>query len=223
MSAKQTTYHMSPRAGLQPCGADKGLCPYRPGGSTPAPHFDEHAAKRIMGGNPKGYQEFEAMKEHQKALSQKSAPNPVQALHSARNAQAAATSRRADRVNSEAEILYHKDIGFPANFRAPQQRVFLDYTHHALEAAADDRYGDMPILKGVDLSKVQVVELGVKDGRVSKMVVRGRLDQERDMILVLIPRGKQPWTVKTVWVNMRDDKHRTLDHSKYVNPANVAA
>lgn len=110
--------------------------------------------------------------------------------------------------------LYHADIRLPEGFVAPTARVVLRWTRHADEARTNDRYGDIPRFKTATLGRLQVVEVGMQSGRVAKILFRGRLDDTRDVCMVLIP-GKS-WTVKTVWVNERNDAHTTLDRSKYV-------
>ena len=113
--------------------------------------------------------------------------------------------------------LYHSQIRLPKGFVAPTGRVLLAYTVHALEASKNDRYGEIPVLKSVTLDRLQIVEVGVEnDDRIVKIVYRGRLDAERDLILVLIPCAGRAWRVKTVWCNLRTDQHMTLDKSRYV-------
>lgn len=110
--------------------------------------------------------------------------------------------------------LYHSEIGLPAGFRAPTGRVSLEWTRHADRARKDDRYGEIPRFKTATLDRLTVVEVGVEGGKVVKILFRGRLDNERDVCMVLIP--GRVWRVKTVWVNLATDTHRTLDRSKYV-------
>jgi len=120
------------------------------------------------------------------------------------------------------ETLYHMELGFPSTFVKPSGRKELDYGSHAMSATLDDRYGRIPVLNSINVDKLQMVELGVDSGsgRVSKIVYRGHLDEERDMCIVVIPKPPgQKWFVKTVWINLRSDQHRTLDESKYARPA----
>lgn len=114
--------------------------------------------------------------------------------------------------------LYHADIRLPDGFRLPNRVITLSFTRHAREARQNDRYGYIPPIPVIDLGQFQTVEVGMEDGRVAKVVVRGELDDERDIILILIPHRPKPnvWTVKTVWCNLRTDSHKTLDRSRYV-------
>lgn len=114
--------------------------------------------------------------------------------------------------------LYHRDIRLPDGFRLPNRIITLSHTAHARRARQDDRYGYIPPIPVIDLGQFQTIEVGVESGRVAKVVVRGSLDDERDIILVLIPHQPKPnvWTVKTLWCNLKNDVHKTLDHTRYV-------
>ena len=111
--------------------------------------------------------------------------------------------------------LYHIEIGFPAWFQRPTGKVRPQYGNHARFESQIDRYGRIQLPVEIDLAKFQVIEIGVEDGRLVKMLVRGQLDATRDICVVLTNTG----FVKTVWVNLRTDKHRTLDRSKYLTPS----
>jgi len=112
------------------------------------------------------------------------------------------------------EILYHSDIVLPAGFVKPTGRVRLRWTSHALRAAKSDRYGDVPVQDTMTLEWYDVVEVGTRDGKVSKIVFRGGLNKTQDIVIVLIP-GDEVWTAKTVWINEKNDAHHTLDRSRY--------
>jgi hypothetical protein len=111
--------------------------------------------------------------------------------------------------------LYHADIRLPDGFRLPARLVELNWTRHADAARFNDRYGEIPYLPIVNLALCKVIEVGLEGRRVRKVVVRTSLTDTHDVVLVLIP-GPNEWTVKTVWVNERNDSHRTLDRSRYV-------
>ncbi len=115
------------------------------------------------------------------------------------------------------ERLYHSSIRLPDGFVAPTGKVELRWTSHAKSEAVKDRYAAIPEFKALTLKRFQVIEVGVTNGRVSKIVFRGRLDDTNDVVIVLIPNGSKPWTVKTCWINRKTDTHRTLDNSKYVH------
>lgn len=108
--------------------------------------------------------------------------------------------------------LYHKDIYLPKiAFRSID--IVLNYTYHAIEAADNDRYGQIELPETINFSLMEVVEMEFVDGKLYKAVVRTHHDQKHDLALVVLIDG---FRVKTVWLNRKDDKHQTLDHSKYV-------
>jgi hypothetical protein len=113
--------------------------------------------------------------------------------------------------------LYHVDLGLPEHYRHPAAMVNVDYSGHALSEARRDRYGLIPCPTALDLSAMRTIEVEMSRGRVCKIVVRGPLDVTRDVVYVLIPRVGTAWFVKTVWVNVKSDRHRTLDKSRYVH------
>jgi hypothetical protein len=114
------------------------------------------------------------------------------------------------------ETLYHSEIRLPRGFVAPTGRVELSWTRHADSERTKDRYAEIPKFKGLSLKRFSVVEVGMVGGTVSKIVFRGRLDDINDVVIVLIPNGNRPWTVKTAWINRKTDAHKTLDRSRYV-------
>lgn len=115
--------------------------------------------------------------------------------------------------------LYHSEICLPRGFVAPTHRVELRWTHHADTARTTDRYGEIRRFKTATLGRLTVVEVGVADGRIAKILFRGRYNDTHDVCMVLIPNGSKPWTVKTVWLNDNNDGHKTLDRSRYMEVA----
>lgn len=55
-------------------------------------------------------------------------------------------------------------------------------------------------------------EIGVEDEEVIKYAVRVHLNDEDDMTVVIDKNNN----IRTAWLNRRDDVHRTLDTTKYV-------
>src|SRR5450830_1058936 len=112
--------------------------------------------------------------------------------------------------------LFHSDVFMPASAKKPIHEGPLHYRDHALRATRDDRYGEITLPVEFHSANAKLIEAEVlleHDGStVVKQVWRQPLDQHRDLILVIQKGGK----VKTVWVNLRSDKHRTLDKSKYM-------
>lgn len=114
------------------------------------------------------------------------------------------------------ERLYHFEVTLPEGFSAPQQRVRVNYGAHARKEAFQDRYGKIQLPNFITLRRFQVIEVGMIGDKVSKILFRGRLDETRDLCIVLIPGvDNKPWFCKTCWINLRTDTHKTLDRSKY--------
>lgn len=107
--------------------------------------------------------------------------------------------------------LYHKDVYMPDGYKVPCWRNRLMYSRHALDASRNDRYGYIDLPNWIDYDKSTVIEVETSDDVVIKQVWRTTYDDTRDLILVVTNTG----IVKTVWINVRTDKHTTLDVSKY--------
>ena len=112
--------------------------------------------------------------------------------------------------------LYHAEVGLPEQYRHPRFSVNVEYSNHAKREAASDRYGSIALDPFVDLSFFHTVEVEILNGAVRKIVVREARDVEMQRVLVLMPRAGARWFCKTVWVNLKSDSHKTLDHSRYV-------
>ncbi len=112
--------------------------------------------------------------------------------------------------------LYHADLGIPQNAQTQHGQVLLNYSQHALDAALDDRYGNIVNLpKSLDTSKAQVIEVEMQGSKTTKVVYRIPYNEEYDLVMVLVPDRR---FVKTVWLNKNSDLHNTLDTSKYDIP-----
>jgi len=115
-------------------------------------------------------------------------------------------------------MLYHVEVFMP-KFHFPIGQFKLRYTTHAIKECNSDRYGIVipPQTLNTEHCSVIEVETGERN-EIIKIVYRQRLDANRD-IAIAVDVTRQPWTVKTIWVNLRSDNHRTLNKSKYVKPA----
>lgn len=111
-------------------------------------------------------------------------------------------------------LLWHRDVRLPPKFVAPQGKVELTYSDHAILACGNDKNGAIRQFKTLNLARFDVVEVGTCDGEVDKIVVRGAYNDRYDVVLALIP--GDVFTVKTVWLNSKFDSHSTLDKGKYV-------
>ena len=107
--------------------------------------------------------------------------------------------------------LYHKEIRLPKiSFRDIE--VVLNYSYHAIEAAESDRFGKVELPYSINFNRVELVEVEIHKGRVNKLVVRKHHDSLNDLVLVVLV---DTLKVKTVWLNRKNDNHRTLDARKY--------
>lgn len=117
-------------------------------------------------------------------------------------------------------LLFHKDVFAPDFLFQTRDILRLRYGPHALDAAENDRYGDlrphlprMLDLGDPDLSIVEVEVLRKGDNAsISKRVVRYPVSNKLTLVLVVTADG----FVRTVWGNRTDDNHKTLKRSLYV-------
>lgn len=110
-----------------------------------------------------------------------------------------------------ADGLYHRDIYIP-KVKFSDKNYPVSYGKHALEAAETDRYGLIKLPKTVNMINVQIIEIEIKYSRIEKVLIRMPYNNHLDLCMVIIP---DRFFVKTVWLNAHDDKHKTLDESKY--------
>jgi len=108
--------------------------------------------------------------------------------------------------------LYHFSLGFPKGFTKPNQVIKLRYGLHAQHAALNDRYGRIILPESIDTSLAQVIELEIMRQQVNKVVLRISYNNSHDLVLVIHPRDG---FVRTVWLNSKFDKHKSLDKSRY--------
>lgn len=112
--------------------------------------------------------------------------------------------------------LYHRSVYAPAAmFRSPGV-VRLHYTRHALQAAKDDKYGDMTryLRTYLDFDAADIVEVEVTNGEITKRVIRVPVNNELVLVMVVSGIGR----VITVWANQLNDDHASLDRTKFVQP-----
>lgn len=110
--------------------------------------------------------------------------------------------------------LYHKDLGFPKGFNSKVGTRFLTYSQHAKLSAINDRYGRIDLPVSVNTNTALCIEAEIANKAVTKLVYRVSYNNTLDLVLVVMPKGAQ-FIVKTVWLNLKSDKHTTLDLSKY--------
>lgn len=110
--------------------------------------------------------------------------------------------------------LYHADIRLP-DYDRPPYHVDLKWSRHAERARLTDRYGVIPSFSYLNFDACEVIEVGMENDVVRHFLLRIPMD-ERDIVIALAPVSSSKFIVKTVWYNLKSDKHYTLDRSKYV-------
>ncbi len=111
--------------------------------------------------------------------------------------------------------LFHREIFLPLNLRnLASTNLELNPTDHAREAAETDRYGAISIPAAIKFNGSNIVEAETVGGKLSKVVVRLSYDDTRDAIYAIgIDKGRT--FLKTVWFNLKSDKHSTLRKEMY--------
>lgn len=92
----------------------------------------------------------------------------------------------------------------------------LRYSSHAKAACNDERYGHVRQLRTITLSRFTVIEVETKGEEIIKYVLRGSYDEQFDIVFVLMPESPVVWFVKTLWLQEKNDLHKTLNRSRYV-------
>lgn len=122
--------------------------------------------------------------------------------------------------NHTNEVTYHRDIFVPADVTAPAVTVLVEYHDHAVKESQSDRYGSIPRVTRINLAHpaVQHIEFTIDKNsrRLTKILVRfPHPERDTDDIILVLRVRRGAWLAVTTWVNRRDDKHRTLDRSRY--------
>lgn len=108
--------------------------------------------------------------------------------------------------------LYHREVFLPLQVLSMAAiTVHLKPTRHAIEAARSDRYGSINIPSAITFCGANVIEIETEDNKVTKLVVRLSYDATRDAVYVFLTDG----TLKTLWVNLKTDKHASLKRHLY--------
>jgi len=111
--------------------------------------------------------------------------------------------------------LYHASLCLPPHLVNLFGRYESELTNHAKQAQKTDRYGKFEFPKFVKVSSDSIVEVETDStGTIIKILVRVEYDVKFDLCLAIIPIGKQA-RIKTGWLNVRSDNHKTLDVTKY--------
>jgi hypothetical protein len=111
--------------------------------------------------------------------------------------------------------LYHREIGFPKDLKLPEGIYNLEHSEHTKQAACTDRYGMIKLPTVLDTSKAILIELELENNVPTKGVWRTSYDNKYDIIIVMIIKTR---VTKTVWLNEKNDIHKTLKHWLYDTP-----
>lgn len=113
--------------------------------------------------------------------------------------------------------LWHTEIRLPDQYVAPEGKVALTYSAHAIAECTKDRNGTIRQFKCLTFKRFRTVEVETDGGSgpVTKILVRGQYDERNDIVMALVPQVDGTYFVKTVWLNRTTDTHKTLDRSKY--------
>lgn len=112
---------------------------------------------------------------------------------------------------SYAQKVYHKDVGgIPANVPLPRPGLALRYSQHSMERVRGKQLGvSLPARLPSSFEVVEAVVIA--DDYPLQWTVRCWASSQDDLVLVVRPDG----TVKTAWLNAREDTHRTLRVERY--------
>lgn len=139
--------------------------------------------------------------------------------------------------------LYHTEVEFPTRVVLPEQLLLTPTDHTVKEAKEDYDYIEIEIPDGImfndhedaylvyktddgaDVREGHVFELESENGTITKVVVRCDYDIFFDIIVAIDMESLDmdgdttpKTTIKTVYLNPKDDQHDTLDESRYDKP-----
>ncbi len=105
--------------------------------------------------------------------------------------------------------LYNRATGLPSAeaFTPYLGSKFPYYTRHAAAAAQHDFRFTAPLPLAIYVHQNEVVEMEVRGGKVSRLVVRQHYSENEDVVFVLSSPHRDAVTVVTVWLNAAHDKH----------------
>ena len=116
-------------------------------------------------------------------------------------------------------MIFHREIGFPKSAESLYGKKFkLVYSIHAKLACINEKYGvlDKPPFE-IILNKDNLIEVELTNNLISKIVVRLPYDDIKDVALAIIPEDNIG-AVKSIWANLKTDKHFTLKKELYNKP-----
>lgn len=115
--------------------------------------------------------------------------------------------------------LYHTDIFTPPQFKRIEN-VIVDNIYplspYVVNAANSDRFGQIIVPSSFEFSYCDIIEIETyKDSTDIKFLIRLEYDKINDLCIVILCDRLGNVRIKTVWLNEKTDKHKTLDKTKY--------
>ena len=115
-------------------------------------------------------------------------------------------------------MLFHSNFpGFP-EISLNDKVINPRYTIHAQNEAMKDIYNVIELPYEIATDEIKIFEAKISNtGNIEKIAFRVNYtpDDYFDLCMVMLLDGKN--TIKTVWLNAKNDKHNTLDADKYDN------
>lgn len=130
--------------------------------------------------------------------------------------------------------LYHVDVYMPKELKKIAKRLFANFRNrskfncqHVYSNKDCDKCHSYNVeliqeaLLKVNLDDVNIFEIGTSHSitkypntHIIKFGVRFPYNDEEDIIIIYNPNG----SVRTAWLNYKEDNHKTLDVTKYIQP-----
>lgn len=108
---------------------------------------------------------------------------------------------------------FHKDVYLP-QLKLPRGEITLSYSEHALDEAYSDQIESLPATLNTEMATAIEVTVD-RNLKPTKLLYRMCLGSGRDICLVVLI-TLMGYKVVTTWVNRSNDRHATLDRSRYV-------
>lgn len=117
-------------------------------------------------------------------------------------------------------FIYHKTLGFPRTLRLEENySLNVVLSSHAQQACFSDRYGNIKVNANVSFGRKDIVEVESSNNKIpTKFLVRIKYNDNHDINIAIQLDNN---TIKTVWLNEKNDKHTTLNRNNYDKPQQV--
>lgn len=111
---------------------------------------------------------------------------------------------------------YHTAKGLP-DILLPTGVFPLTYSTHALERTRAKGIWQHRLPAFLDTSNAELVDIEVQDQQVTAAAYRQHWTQQKDLVLACQV-NQQPWLVRTLYINAKQDRHPTLNLDPYCTP-----